>query len=309
MPRASSSRSRRGDQVFAGRAEECRARGGGACRGGARPAARSARSASSPAASMPRRSTSARWKAWPGPGPSTRSTPTGRRCGRVEAILAMASRTSADRAGPEQPLRVGGARRPEDVPLPVVEAWPLMERLAAEFETVGILPVRPSARRIHAGAEAHGRGDLGVVPRQGGEQGGERGKAGRHRHPPPGAALEVRQPLCLRRPVGPDRAIRGDLLFRHAGPGRDLLEPGNRCWPASRPMSTARRCGCGCSRWRSSMPRRRRLRAAGHRAGRCEPGGEDRREARQWRARAGAGGAARRKAGARSRSRSATGSP
>jgi DNA polymerase III subunit alpha len=56
----------------------------------------------------------------------------------VEAILAMASRTSADsEQGQSSLFGSGGGTPAEDVPLPAVEAWPLMERLAAEFETVG----------------------------------------------------------------------------------------------------------------------------------------------------------------------------
>jgi DNA polymerase III subunit alpha len=56
----------------------------------------------------------------------------------VEAILAMASRTSADsEQGQSSLFGSSGGATAEDVPLPVVEPWPLMERLAAEFETVG----------------------------------------------------------------------------------------------------------------------------------------------------------------------------
>jgi DNA polymerase III subunit alpha len=56
----------------------------------------------------------------------------------VEAIVAMASRTSADSEQGQSSLfgsKSGAAD--EDVPLPAVEPWSLMERLAAEFETVG----------------------------------------------------------------------------------------------------------------------------------------------------------------------------
>jgi DNA polymerase III subunit alpha len=56
----------------------------------------------------------------------------------VEAIAAMASRTSADSEQGQSSLfgsKSGAAD--EDVPLPAVEPWSLMERLAAEFETVG----------------------------------------------------------------------------------------------------------------------------------------------------------------------------
>jgi DNA polymerase-3 subunit alpha len=56
----------------------------------------------------------------------------------VEAILAMASRTSADsEQGQSSLFGTGGGAAAEDVPLPAIEPWPLMERLAAEFETVG----------------------------------------------------------------------------------------------------------------------------------------------------------------------------
>ncbi|HUE47121.1 MAG TPA: DNA polymerase III subunit alpha, partial [Aestuariivirgaceae bacterium] len=56
----------------------------------------------------------------------------------VEAILAMASRTSADsEQGQSSLFGSGGGAAAEDVALPVTETWPLMERLAAEFETVG----------------------------------------------------------------------------------------------------------------------------------------------------------------------------
>jgi DNA polymerase-3 subunit alpha len=56
----------------------------------------------------------------------------------VEAILAMASRTSADsEQGQSSLFGSGGAAAAEEVALPSVESWPLMERLAAEFETVG----------------------------------------------------------------------------------------------------------------------------------------------------------------------------
>jgi len=57
----------------------------------------------------------------------------------VEAILAMASRTSADSEQGQSSLfgSGGGGAAAEDVPLPAIEPWPLMERLAAEFETIG----------------------------------------------------------------------------------------------------------------------------------------------------------------------------
>jgi DNA polymerase-3 subunit alpha len=56
----------------------------------------------------------------------------------VEAILAMASRTSSDsEQGQSSLFGASGGAAGEDVPLPAVEPWSLMERLAAEFETVG----------------------------------------------------------------------------------------------------------------------------------------------------------------------------
>jgi DNA polymerase III subunit alpha len=97
-----------------------------------------ARSATSPAGSMPGRSTSARWRAWRGPGPSTRSTPTGRRCGRRRGHPGDGEpHQRRQRAGPEQPVRLGRRGGGGGRALPVTETWPLMERLAAEFETVG----------------------------------------------------------------------------------------------------------------------------------------------------------------------------
>jgi DNA polymerase-3 subunit alpha len=55
----------------------------------------------------------------------------------IEAILAMASRTSEEAAIGQNDLFGGAASAPEDVVLPQRESWLPMERLAQEFEAVG----------------------------------------------------------------------------------------------------------------------------------------------------------------------------
>ena len=55
----------------------------------------------------------------------------------IEAILAMASRTSEETAIGQHDLFGGALTAPEDVVLPHREAWLPMERLAQEFEAVG----------------------------------------------------------------------------------------------------------------------------------------------------------------------------
>jgi DNA polymerase III subunit alpha len=214
----------------------------------------------------------------------------------VEAILAMASRTSADtEQGQSSLFGSGGGTPAEDVPLPAVEAWPLMERLAAEFETVGFYlsghpldEYMPALKRmgvetwasfhdkaVNKGASAAKLAGT-VIHRQ-----ERRSKSGNR------FAF-----VGLSDPTGQYEAICFSDTLAQA---RDLLEPGNiGAGPLRGRCRRRGRAACGCSRWKSSMPRRRRWRAAGHRAGRCRPGGDHRREARQWRARAGAGGAARR---------------
>ncbi|MGE3871734.1 MAG: DNA polymerase III subunit alpha [Parvibaculaceae bacterium] len=55
----------------------------------------------------------------------------------VDAILAMANRTTAEAEAGQHDLFGQASGRREDVPLPVREAWLPMERLAQEFEAVG----------------------------------------------------------------------------------------------------------------------------------------------------------------------------
>jgi DNA polymerase-3 subunit alpha len=55
----------------------------------------------------------------------------------IEAILAMASRTSEETAVGQHDLFGGALTAPEDVVLPQREPWLPMERLAQEFEAVG----------------------------------------------------------------------------------------------------------------------------------------------------------------------------
>ena len=55
----------------------------------------------------------------------------------VEAILGMASRTSAEAAAGQNDLFGGAATAPEDVALAYLEPWQPIERLAQEFEAVG----------------------------------------------------------------------------------------------------------------------------------------------------------------------------
>jgi DNA polymerase III subunit alpha len=214
----------------------------------------------------------------------------------VEAILAMASRTSADsEQGQSSLFGSSGGATAEDVPLPVVEPWPLMERLAAEFETVGFYlsghpldDYMPALKRmgvetwasfhdkaVHKGLSAAKLAGT-VIHRQ-----ERRSKSGNR------FAF-----VGLSDPTGQYEAICFSDTLAQA---RDLLEPGTSVLgrfeadvdgeevrlrlQSVEVLDAAAAQVCG---------------RAGDRAGRCEPGGEDCREARQRRARAGAGGAARR---------------
>ena len=55
----------------------------------------------------------------------------------VESIIAMASRTSDEKAQGQNDLFGGGGASEEDVPLPYAEGWLPMQKLSAEFEAVG----------------------------------------------------------------------------------------------------------------------------------------------------------------------------
>jgi DNA polymerase-3 subunit alpha len=55
----------------------------------------------------------------------------------VESILAMASRTSDEKAQGQNDLFGGAGAAEEDVPLPYAEGWLPMQKLSAEFEAVG----------------------------------------------------------------------------------------------------------------------------------------------------------------------------
>jgi DNA polymerase III subunit alpha len=55
----------------------------------------------------------------------------------VESILAMASRTSDEKAQGQNDLFGGAGAAEEDVPLPYAEGWLPMQKLGAEFEAVG----------------------------------------------------------------------------------------------------------------------------------------------------------------------------
>jgi DNA polymerase-3 subunit alpha len=55
----------------------------------------------------------------------------------IDAILAMANRTTAEAEAGQHDLFGGIGGRKEDVPLPAREAWLPMDRLACEFEAVG----------------------------------------------------------------------------------------------------------------------------------------------------------------------------
>ena len=91
------------------------------------------------AASIRARSTSACWKAWPRPAPSTRSSqPRARLRRRVDAMLgARASAATRPRRVGQNELFGGAGRRAEPIALPAIEPWLPAERLQREYDAVG----------------------------------------------------------------------------------------------------------------------------------------------------------------------------
>jgi DNA polymerase-3 subunit alpha len=55
----------------------------------------------------------------------------------LEAVLAIANRTQAERAGGQDSLFGGAMGEPEKIAIPKVPAWPAAERLRREFDAVG----------------------------------------------------------------------------------------------------------------------------------------------------------------------------
>ena len=93
----------------------------------------------------------------------------------------------------------------------------------------GLLSLGPSAGRLHEAAAEAWCGYLGLVPREGADQGSPRREARRHHHPPAGAALEIRQQVRLRRLLRSHRAVRSRSAFPTRSP------PAASCWsPAMR---------------------------------------------------------------------------
>ena len=104
----------------------------------ARPTAPSRTSPTSPAAATPRRSTSARWRPWPPPAPSTALEPNRALVhGNVEPMLAFANRLATNAAQGTGDLFGGGAAGAAADRLRPLKAWTPMERLQHEFEAVG----------------------------------------------------------------------------------------------------------------------------------------------------------------------------
>ena len=190
-------------------------------------AARSPRSAISPAASMRTYSTGGRLKAWSRRAPSMSFSPTARGSSTASMPSSPWPTAPARKRQPARTISSASRRaRRRTSRLPAREAWLPMDRLAQEFEAVGFyLSGHPLDDYMTPLAKAWRR-YLGLVPREGADQGRHRREARRHRHPSPGAALEVRQQIRLCRLLRSDRPVRDDLLFRHARRPRDLLEPG-----------------------------------------------------------------------------------
>ena len=134
----------------------------------------------------------------------------------VESILSMANRTSSAAEAGQNDLFGGLQGVSDDLVLPRRDAWLPMDKLAQEFEAVGFyLSGHPlddymkplSKLGVDTWAAFH---DKALT------KGATRRQAGWHRHPPPGAALQVRQQVRLRRLLRSHRTVRGDLLLRYA---------------------------------------------------------------------------------------------
>ena len=116
----------------------------------------------SPAGSISSASASARWRCWPAPAPSTCSTATAHRVlDSLDALVGYSAAIHDQRASAQVSL-FGEAG--DDLPEPRLCAG---GRLAADraarrgAQGDRLLPLRPPARRLPAGAEAQGRADAG----------------------------------------------------------------------------------------------------------------------------------------------------
>ena len=103
--------------------------------------------------------------------------PTARRCFEgIEAILAMANRTSAETEVGQNDLFGGLASAPEDVRLAAARAMAADGAAGAGIRGGRLLSLGPSARRLHEAARQARRRYLGVVPREGADKGATAGK-------------------------------------------------------------------------------------------------------------------------------------
>jgi hypothetical protein len=145
-----------------------------------------------------------RWRCWRGPAPSTCSTPTAGGCSRASTRW-WPIRRRCTRRRPRPGLAVRRRRRSARRRGSPVDDWLPTERLAEEHAAVGFyLSGHPlddylgaaGARACSSDAEVP---SAAAAARRGGGLGDEAA----------GAEIGPRQPLRLRRAVGPDRALRG----------------------------------------------------------------------------------------------------
>ena len=145
----------------------------------------------------------------------------------VEAILATASRTSAEIEAGQVDLFWRAADRPRTLPLPQLPSLVADGAAGARIRGGGFLPLGPSARRLYAAARpARGR-ELCPSSARRPLKGADGGAARRHRHPPPGAPLVSSGNrfafVGFSDPTGQFEAV---CFADTLAACRDLLEPG-----------------------------------------------------------------------------------